>query len=144
VSADTPIRGTLLRAFNEVRPGLDDVVASMVAQIPEEELADYDPDSVGQFLNALEALVVEALEDSGDEKRRFIFDTAIPAMVAQGQTAVDMARGHTTFFVALGHRVLERISPDECPGAEAWLSRFLGDYCAEVVERAIQAERELG
>ena len=142
MSDDAPTRAALLRAFTEVRPELDTVIADMAAQLPQEELEDYDPEVAGQFLNAFETLVVEALEGAGDEKRRFIFDTAIPAMVAQGQTAVDFARGHTTFFVALGHRILERVARDECPGAELWLSRFLGDYCAEVVERGILAGRE--
>ena len=141
VSPDSPIRAVLLRAFADVRPGLDEVAARMAASAPEDQRREYDPEATGQFINAFETLMIEALEAAGDEKRRFVFDTAIPAMVAQGQTPVDLTRGHVAFFSVLAHRMLERVPREDCPGAEIWLSQFLGNYCAEVVDRAQRAQR---
>ncbi len=142
MSPDTPIRNALMEAFTAIRPDLDAVVERMAAAAPEEERNDYSPETTGQFLNAFEALMLEALEAAGDEKRRFILDTAVPALVAQGSTPSDLMRGHVAFFAVLAHRMLERVPAEQCANAEVWLSRFMGDYCAEVNAIAIQAERD--
>lgn len=137
-----PIRDALLDAFTGVGPRLPEIAASLqdaAEAPPDEDLAA----TAHQFFNAFEALVVEALEGAGTEKRAFVFETAIPAMVHQGQSPMELLQSHVAFFVVLSHELLLAVADDEQRAAGAWLAGFFAGYVREVTERALQAEREL-
>ena len=140
MSPDSPVRAALLDAFARLRPELGELADRLAGQLPEAEREHVDPAETEQFLNAFEALVIEALRGEGRETRDFIFDTAIPAMVAQGQRPLDLLESHITFFVVLSHRLCTDVGPGLADDAAVWLGTFFAGYGREVTERALAAE----
>lgn len=139
---DAEVTRALDLALAAVEPTLMDLVALLAGQTPRAlgaELADSDTE---QLLHGLTTLVREALDGPSREKRRFILDTAIPGMLAHGDTALTLVESHVAFFTLLGHRLLQAV-PDELQTAAArWLATFFAEYVREVTETALAVERE--
>jgi len=77
---------SLVEAFKAIRSELY-AISERTSQItPESNPEDYSRGDIEQFLNAYEALVLEAMEGRGRETRDLIFDTALPGIVAEGHT----------------------------------------------------------
>ncbi len=140
---DQPTRAALLAAMTEGRVDLAALGERLATHLgtPEEQDEAVTTEQ-RQFLNGLETLVLEGLRGEGRTTRDFVFDTAIPILVSEGRTTVDLVEGHTTLFVALGHELASAVPDDVRPDAAMWLAGFFGDYVREVAERALVAERE--
>jgi len=111
--------------------------------VPANERGEDDEAANEQFLNAFQALLIEALE-GGTEQRRLIMDTAIPALVADGTRHPTMLQGHVAYFVALTPRLVEGVPAEQRTEALAWLARYFGAYAREVSDRTLAAERAQG
>jgi hypothetical protein len=134
------IRAALLDALQSGRVDLP-ALGDRLARTLREPGGRREPGEQRQFLNGLETLLVEGLRDEGRPTRDLVFDTAIPGLVAEGRTALELVEGHTTLFVALGHELAAAVPPELSAGAATWLAAWSGDYVREVTERALAAER---
>ena len=128
-----------LRADPTLLPGVADRAGRATGAPPDERL---DDDGRQQFLNAFDALLTEALEESGTETRTFIFETAIPAMVDQGIGALRLLESHVTFFVVLSGALAGAVPAAQREAAEEWLAAFFAGYVRELTEIAQRVERE--
>lgn len=136
-------RATLLEAFHSLRPRMSQIAGEMERAMGAPPAPAEEQQSREQFFNAFDALVCEALEGSGTEKRAFVLETAIPALVAQGTSPMELVESHVSFFVVLSHHLLDEVAADRQVLAGAWLASFFGGYVREVTERALEAERAL-
>lgn len=130
----------LLRALDEVGPrlrALGESAAPPDAPPPEPQLDD----AADQLLRAFVALLREALE-GGREQRELVIPTAVPALVAAGQTTLEIVEGHVTFFMLLSAQLLDVVEADVRDEAAVWLARYAGEYVREVAEAALAAERD--
>ena len=139
---DTPItpsmevRAEIARAFEQLRPRMLDHAAADADLDPNSRFDEFRSEDLEQFLNAYEALFMEALEGRGTETRDLILDTALPPIVELGQTARDMARSNVISAVMLAHRLLPLVKPELRDDAARWLAAFLSTYSYEVIGRA--------
>jgi hypothetical protein len=92
-----------------------------------------------QFLHAFVELLREGLQ-GGSDQRELVMETAVPAIVSAGQTALDLVAGHVAFFTALSPPLLDAVPERLRTDAAAWLARYAADYTREVTERALAAE----
>jgi hypothetical protein len=137
-------RTALAEALTTVRPGLGELSRRLSEASPQAQPAEpFDDAANDQFLNAFETVVREGLEGGG-QTREFIFSTAVPALVAAGQTPEMLVHGHVAFFVVFCHRLLATVGDDVREDAEVWLSGFFADYVAEVDRVARAAQADLG
>jgi len=141
--ADDQLRAEIAQAFRQLRP-------SMLANA--ERDADLDPNSrieefadqdLEQFLNAYEAMFMEALEGRGTATRDLILETALPPIIEFGQTSLDMVRSNVISAVMMAHRLLPLVSEERRDDAARWLAAFLSGYSYEAIGRAqaLEAER---
>jgi hypothetical protein len=141
-TADERLRAELGRAFQQLRPQMVDNAFKDADLDPNNTVEDFSRDELEQFANAYEAMFTEALEGTGDETRRFIFDTALPPMVERGQSALDMIRSNVVSAVMSAHRLLPLVDAELRDDAARWLADFHATYAREVAERAIALEAE--
>src|SRR5687767_7822752 len=83
------------------------------------------PEETDQFLNAFERLLAEALEGDRRDTRDFLFDTAIPALMASGTSPYALLGGQVTFFVVLTNHLLCAVPAGLREEATFWLAGFL-------------------
>ena len=82
----------LADGHEELLAVVDRAVALRPAGAPE-----YDRDTIEQLIHGFEQLMLEALDDTGNDTRRLFLETAVPAVVAAGETPATIARGIATF-----------------------------------------------
>ena len=100
---------------------------------------DADRKASEQFVHAFAELLREALRGERAQ-RELVMETAVPALVANGQTPLDLLGGHIAFFMALQPHLLDAIPADLRLEAGRWLARYAADYPGEVVARATAAQ----
>ena len=140
-AAAEPLRADLARAFQELRPQMIDNARADADLDPKSRIDDFSEPDLEQFLNAYEALFMEAL-DGSDETRRFVLETALPPLLATGQTALDLIRGNVVSAVMFAHRLLPLVAPERRDDAARWLAAFHGSYTQDVAGRALALEAE--
>jgi hypothetical protein len=134
----------LVQAFRDLRPQLYDISQETSRLTPESNPEDYSREAIEQFLNAYEALVLEALEGRGRSRRDLIFDTALPVVVAEGQPVGAMVQSGVALAVTLTHLLLARVPEHVRDESAAWLAAFFSAYTRETLERVIELQREAG
>ena len=139
---ETAVRDALARAFAEVRPQMVQFAREDADLDPNRRADDFSDADIEQFLNAWEALFLEALEGTGRAKRDLILETALPPVLELGGGAADLVRGNVVSAVMTTHRLLARVADGQRDEAARWLARFFSGYAREVAERAIALERE--
>lgn len=97
---------------------------------------DYAEDELEQLVHAFGGAIREALAGTGTEARDLLLQTGIPAVVARGQTAAQLARSGAAFGALFTATVAERLDADAREGAVATLATFFGDWARDVVEAA--------
>jgi hypothetical protein len=102
-----------------------------------------DPQAGEQFLRAFEALLREALH-GGREQRELVMAAAVPALVANGQSALDLLESHVAFFVGLSTVMIDAVEAGVRPAARVWMLRYAAEYIREVTGLALAAERDGG
>ena len=133
--ADPAVREALGRALTEVRPAMPEIAASL-AEVVGQAAPAYPERDQEQFLRAFETLMRDALEERGEETRRFVLETAVPGMLASGRTVLSLAEGHVAFFTLLTARLLELTPPELRDGAAVWLAWYAGGFMRDVIEVA--------
>jgi hypothetical protein len=120
-------------------------LAAVAAEIGEtqEQEATVDEQTSEQFLRAFEALLREGLQ-GGREQRELVMESAVPALVANGQGAMDLLESHVAFFVGLSSVMIDAVDPGVRPAARIWMLRYAAEYVREVTEVALAAERDGG
>ena len=129
---------SLVEAFKAVRPELYAISETTSEITPESNPEDYSRGDIEQFLNAYEALVLEAMEGRGRETRDLIFDTALPGIVAEGHTVGALVQSGVAMSVYLTHRLLARVPDEGREEAALWLASFYSGYTRETVERVLE------
>jgi hypothetical protein len=142
--ADERLRAELARAFGELRPQMVENAYNDADLDPNTRVDDFSRGDLEQFANAYEAMFMEALEGTGTQTRRFIFDTALPPMVERGQSALDMVRSNVVSAVLSAHRLLPLVAAEVRDDAARWLAVFHATYTREIAERALALEAERG
>ena len=102
-----------------------------------------DPQAGEQFLRAFEALLREALH-GGREQRELVMEAAVPALVANGQSALDLLESHVAFFVGLSAVMVDAVDDQVRPAARVWMLRYAAEYIRDVTTVALAAERDGG
>ena len=138
--ASPETREVLLVALRDIRPELSTISERLVAAMPTAERTEFDPGMREQFLNALEAVMLEALEGTSTETRSFIFEVAIPAMVDQGRTAMSLLEGHVALFILLTGQLVAEVPGERRAAAEAWLAVYFAGFVRELTEVAQRTE----
>lgn len=135
------VRSAILRAWNELRPALADVAIQDADLDPDSRTAEFSADELDQFINAYEALFLEAVEGRGRATRDLILDTALEPLMASGKTTTpSLLRGNTISAIMLAHRLLPLIDAADRDEAARWLARFQGDYAHEITQRGLDIE----
>jgi hypothetical protein len=103
------------------------------------EMSEAERKAGEQFVHAFAELLREALR--GERAQRdLVMETAVPALVANGQTPLELLRGHVSFYMALQPHLLDAVPADLRLEAGRWLARYAADYTHEVVARATEAQ----
>jgi hypothetical protein len=107
---------------------------------------DLDPDSrvdefcdrdLEQFLNAYEALFLEAVEGATHETRDLILDTALPPILESASSPLTLIRSNVLSAVLLTHRLVPLVREDLRDEAARWLAWFYAGYVEETARRAM-------
>ena len=109
------------------------------AQAVNESGQDYSDEDVAQIVHAFGGALREALAGTGSDARDLLMQTAVPAVVARGETPATLARSATVFGVLLAGAVRERVPAELTEGAVEWLAGFFGAWAHDVVEAARSA-----
>ena len=131
------LEDALHAALDEITPDLPTLLADLPSAA--ESAETLDDQATAQFLRAFVALLHEGI-DGGREQRDLVMSTAVPALVAAGQTETQLVQSHVTFFMALQGRMLAAVAPEHRHAAALWLADYAGTYTCEVLETA-QAAR---
>jgi hypothetical protein len=141
IAVSDDVRAEIARAFAELRPHMIENAAADKDLDPASRFDDFRAEDLEQFLNAYEAMFMEALEGRGRVPRDLYLETPLPPEIEeQGQTAADMVRGNVVSAVMLAHRLLPLVREDLRDDAARWLASFLSGYSHEVVGRALAIE----
>jgi hypothetical protein len=132
----------LLHAVDEVCEDFGAIADSVAGPDDVQATTDADIQARNQFLHAFAALMREGIE-GGREQREFVMQTAVPALLANGQTTLDMVRGHVAFYMALAPHLLAAIPEHLRDEASTWLALYAADYTRDVVEIALSAEADM-
>jgi hypothetical protein len=141
--ADEQTRTEIAQAFRRLRPEMLANAERDADLDPNSRIEDFAEQDLEQFLNAYEAMFMEALEDRGTATRDLILETALPPIIGLGQTSLDMVRSNVISAVMLTHRLLPLVSDERREDAARWLAGFLSSYSHEAIGRAqaLEAER---
>jgi hypothetical protein len=134
------VRDELTRAFAELRPRMRELAEANASVDPKPRLDEFSDADIEQFVNAYEAMFLEALQGESRQVRELVFDTALEPMMASGQTALDMLRSNVISSVTMSHRLLRAVREDVREDAVLWLAGFYSSYTAELAERALAIE----
>ena len=141
--APEPVRGELERAFATLRPRMIENARKDADLDPHSRIPEFSDGDLEQFINAYQAMFMEALDGSGRQTREMIFETALPPILDLGQTAVDMIRSNVISAVMLPYRLLPLVEPELRDEAARWLAGFHSGYAADLLEEilALQEQR---
>ena len=131
----------LLRAVDEVCDDLGAIADSVAGPDDLQATTDADIQARNQFLHAFAALLREGIQ-GGREQREFVMQTAVPALLANGQTTLEMVRGHVAFYMALSPHLLAAVPERLREEASAWLAIYAADYTRDVLDIALSAEAD--
>jgi len=136
-------RAEIADAFRQLRPSMIANAERDADLDPNSRLGDFSEQDLEQFLNAYEAMFMEALEGTGRATRDLILETALPPIIEFGQTSLDMVRSNVISAVMMTYRMLPLISDEHREEAARWLAAFHSGYSYELIERAqaVEAER---
>lgn len=90
-------------------------------------------EELDQLVRATEQILREGLA-GGDETRRFVLETAVPAYAAAGEQSWTIAGTSVRFAVLLTALLADQVSEENREAAREWLARFYGDYTRETIE----------
>jgi hypothetical protein len=133
---DEELHAELRRAFDEFCPKMAGHLRQDAGLDPTTPLGWIDDAELQQFVNAFKAMVTEALDGPERSTRNLIFETALPGVVAEGRTDLQMARSTVITAVMVAYRMLPLVAPEHRDGAARWLAAFYGGYVHELVQRA--------
>ena len=136
------VREAIARAFGELRPRMIEHAAADADLDPQSRFDEFDRGALEQFLNAYEAMFMEALEGRGRGTRDFILEPALPPFIAMGQTTLDLVRSNAISSIMLTHRLLPLVPEDLRDEAARWLASFYSTYTHEIAGRALVLERD--
>jgi hypothetical protein len=141
--AGADVREAIGRAFRDLRPQMVANARKDADLDPASRAGEFSDADLEQIVNAYEALFDEALAGTGRETRELIFETALPPIVAMGQTATDFMRSNVISAVMMTHRLLPLIDAEQREDAARWLAAFHSSYACELLERvqALEARR---
>lgn len=132
-----PYRRELLALLERERGAIFALAERVVAQ---SRLAgSLTSSDLEQLLHGFERLLVEALEQRGREVRSIFIETAVPAVVAQGQTPPELASAATAFGVMLSTHLVLQLPEDQRAAGLLWFADFFGDYVGDLVAAALEA-----
>lgn len=119
------------------------MVTNVVALVPE-MAGKYGEEELDQLVRAFEAVVAESLEGSGREQMDLLVGSAVPALIADGQTTSTLARAVGALAVVISTSLLRDMPRAEHDDAAGWLAGFFGEYAQAVVDEAQRATTEHG
>ena len=132
----------LLAGFRSRAPELLALARDVVGATQEMGPERYTDHELQQLLNGFQTLVAEALADAGTENFDLFIETAIPGLVAEGQSMESLAHAAATFGVLVSLQLAEGVAPEHRPVADRWLAGFFGRYVRAVAASARVAEDE--
>lgn len=130
------LQDALLTALDQVTPELPAIAERLTEDADVQRAGDER--ATEQFIRAFLALLREGIEGGG-EQRDLVMQTAVPALVASGQTTEQLVHGHVAFFMVLQARMVNAVPEELRDDAALWLARYAAGYTTEVLEVAQRA-----
>lgn len=127
------LQEALLSALDAVTPELPAFVERLSEDADVQRAGDDR--ATEQFLRAFLALLREGIAGGG-EQRDLVMQTAVPALVASGQTPEQLVHGHVAFFMVLQARIVASVPAELRDDATLWMARYAAGYTCEVLEVA--------
>lgn len=138
-----PFAHTLVDALDDRQEGLLSAVETVVASTPSMGAGLYSRAELKQLLNGFCALLKEALEEQGSKTYELFITTAVPGMVADGQTTGSLVEASASFGTLISMDLVAAVPDEHREPAAAWLARFFGRYVADVYRAANDAAEQL-
>ena len=91
----------------------------------------YSDDELAQLVHGFTVLIDEALDGRADAFDLFI-ETAVPGLLADGQTPSALVAGSATFVTLVTAHVLDRVPAPVRGEVAVWLAVYFGRYCGAV------------
>lgn len=135
-----PFARILADAVTARPPTLLAAAERVVAMTPSMGPERYSREQLEQLLNGFSALLEEALEEAGSDTYELFIETAIPAVVADGQTTRSLVHASAAFGTLLSMHLVDAVPPEHREAARSWLSMFFGRYVSDVYVAAARAE----
>ena len=139
-----PYARELRKAVDADPDALFRVAREVVAGTPSFGPERYSDEELHQLLNGFRTLLAEAMEDGGSDTYGFFLETAVPSLVADGQTSESLVHAAAAFGALLSMHLIQAVAPERQEDARSWLARFFGRYVADVAAAARRAEDERG
>jgi hypothetical protein len=133
------VHDAIRQAVDEVCERFGEIADTVADPAAPTELSPAEQQARDQFLHAFAALLREGLQ-GGREQRDLVMSTAVPALLDNGQSTLDLVRGHVAFYMALSPHLLAAVPEHLREDASTWLATYAADYTAEVTEIALRAE----
>lgn len=100
----------------------------------------YGDEDIAQILRAFGGLAIESLRGGDGSTREIFLTSAIPAVVAEGETPATLARSATLFGIVMSSEIGGSLEGEDKRAATAWLARFFGEYARDAVDAAMAAQ----
>lgn len=130
------LESTLHAALDEVTPALPGLLSSL--EPASETTSLLEGDAMEQLLRAFVSLMHENI-DGGREQRDLVMATAVPGLVAAGQTPGQLVRTSVAFFMALQPAMLDATPAGDRAAVARWLAGYAAEYVCETLEAASSA-----
>lgn len=117
------------------------LVTNVVAVVPE-MAGHYGEDELDQLVRGFAAVLAEALRGDERDQMELLVGSAIPALVADGQTTSTLARAVGSLAVVVSTSLVRDLPEAERDDAAGWLAGFFGEYAQAVVDEARRLEAD--
>ncbi|HEU4536554.1 MAG TPA: hypothetical protein VFS00_20660 [Polyangiaceae bacterium] len=129
------LNDALARHHDELVDDLFDVIERQnERKAPEgREIVHMSRDEISQTIHGLRAVIAEALEGAGDERRRHFFDTLFPGLRAAGVRLTDIIGMVPLLFVQITRAAVTNLPAGQRRDATKWVAEFSFHYTLDVV-----------
>jgi len=135
-------RARIVSILDERREQYVRFIERLIAKAPPHEVRDHTPDAGRQMSDGHVTVVVEALEERGDEMRTTYMETLIPSVVAAGVSLRGVVGGSVEFSQLIAADVVSRLPEEDRTAATEWFADFYAGFVTQVADIATRARKE--
>jgi hypothetical protein len=136
-----PFARSLVDVVTGRQEALLSTAEAVVATTPSMAAGRYSREELKQLLNGFSALLKEALEERGSETYELFLSTAVPGMIADGQTTETLVEASASFGTLISMDLVAAVPEEHREAAAVWLAQFFGRYAGDVVRAARESAK---